>query len=261
MVVRCRASLERGLGGGLSSIAPANYQPFSGDSMTMRLFGSGDCLPCPSVVQTTEKFQKVAETTPAVVWTSALFGEGGGGGGGGKLLTWIVPVLVSGVCCVCYADSLQSSCQTICRGGGSRVQFCAHITSVLPSRFVEDPSIPLLPQMALLEVGRGVGMARGVNLYADMVHGTPRPAPPQGRRSPATPWGRTRGVAEVDKKRHQATQAASKTEENLKLVVSTACRPRVFQIALFRGIPNIPRIPRPPEHSRGTDEATRAAGP
>ena len=37
----------------------------------------------------------------------------------------------------------------------------------------------------------------------------------------------------VDKKRQQATQALSKKDENLKHVVSTACRPRVFQIALF----------------------------
>ena len=30
--------------------------------------------------------------------------------------------------------------------------------------------------------------------------------------------------------------------ENLKHVVSTACRPRVFQIALLKGFPNIPHI-------------------
>ena len=47
----------------------------------------------------------------------------------------------------------------------------------------------------------------------------------------------------VDKKRQHATQALSETDENLKHVVSTACRPRVFQIALFKGFPNIPHIP------------------
>ena len=38
----------------------------------------------------------------------------------------------------------------------------------------------------------------------------------------------------VDKKRQQATQASSKMEENLKHVVSTACKP-----AFFNGFPNM----------------------
>ena len=50
----------------------------------------------------------------------------------------------------------------------------------------------------------------------------------------------------VDKKRQQATQAVSKTDANLKRIVSTACRPRVFQIAVFKGFPNLPDIPPPP---------------
>ena len=65
----------------------------------------------------------------------------------------------------------------------------------------------------------------------------------------------------VDKKRQQTTQASSKTDENLKHTVSTACRPRVFQIALFKGFPNIPHIPLPPEHSVGRNEATMAPNP
>ena len=47
----------------------------------------------------------------------------------------------------------------------------------------------------------------------------------------------------VDKKRQQATQAPSKMDEKLKHIVSIACRPGVFQIALFKGFPNIPHIP------------------
>ena len=35
-------------------------------------------------------------------------------------------------------------------------------------------------------------------------------------------------------------------EKNLKHVVSTACRPRMFQIALFKGFSNIPHTPPPP---------------
>ena len=35
-------------------------------------------------------------------------------------------------------------------------------------------------------------------------------------------------------------------DENLKHVVSTACRPGLFRIALFEGFPNIPYIPPPP---------------
>ena len=35
-------------------------------------------------------------------------------------------------------------------------------------------------------------------------------------------------------------------DKNLKHIVSPACRPRVFQIALFKGFPNLPHIPPPP---------------
>ena len=52
-----------------------------------------------------------------------------------------------------------------------------------------------------------------------------------------------------------------KTDEILKYVVSTACRPRVFQIAFFKGFPNIPCIAPPSGHSVGINEATRAATP
>ena len=48
---------------------------------------------------------------------------------------------------------------------------------------------------------------------------------------------------------------------NLKHIVSTACRPRVFRIALFEDFPNIPHIPLPPGHSAGTNEATMAPTP
>ena len=57
------------------------------------------------------------------------------------------------------------------------------------------------------------------------------------------------------------TQASSKTDENLRHNVSLACRPGVFQIALFKGFLNIPHIPLPPEHSVGTNEATMAPTP
>ena len=65
----------------------------------------------------------------------------------------------------------------------------------------------------------------------------------------------------VDKKRQQTTQASSKTDENVRHVVSTACRPGVFQIALFKGFANIPHIPLPPEHPVGTNKATMAPTP
>ena len=65
----------------------------------------------------------------------------------------------------------------------------------------------------------------------------------------------------VDKKRQQTTQASSEMDENIRHVVSPACRPGVFQIALFKGFPNIPHIPLPPEHSVGTNEATMAPTP
>ena len=45
----------------------------------------------------------------------------------------------------------------------------------------------------------------------------------------------------------------SKTDENLKHTVSTACRPRVFRIALFKGFPNITP---PMGHTVGTNKAT-----
>ena len=38
----------------------------------------------------------------------------------------------------------------------------------------------------------------------------------------------------------------SKTNEDLKYFVSTACRPRMFQIVLFKGFPNTPHVPPPP---------------
>ena len=66
----------------------------------------------------------------------------------------------------------------------------------------------------------------------------------------------------ADKRGQQAARPLSKTGETLKGVVSTACRPGVFQIALFKGFPNILRIPPPPSgHSVGTNEATMAATP
>ena len=69
----------------------------------------------------------------------------------------------------------------------------------------------------------------------------------------------TKGFCGASKKRQQATHEPSKTNENLKDVVNTACRPRVFQIAHFKGFPNIPHIPTPIGHSRGAIEATTAA--
>ena len=46
-------------------------------------------------------------------------------------------------------------------------------------------------------------------------------------------------------------------DQNLEHVITTACRPRVFQIVLFKGFPNIPHIP-PPHigHSVRTNNAT-----
>ena len=47
--------------------------------------------------------------------------------------------------------------------------------------------------------------------------------------------------------RQQGTQAkTSKPDENLKHVVSTACRPRVFQIVFFKVFPDIPHLTPPP---------------
>ena len=65
----------------------------------------------------------------------------------------------------------------------------------------------------------------------------------------------------VSKNRQQATQALSKAEKNLKHVVSTACKPGVFRIALFKGFPNMPHIPPPTGHSAGTNETTKAPTP
>ena len=62
----------------------------------------------------------------------------------------------------------------------------------------------------------------------------------------------------VNKQRQQATHAPSETDENIRHVVSPASRPGVFQIALFKGFPDIPHIPLPPEHSVGKNEATRS---
>ena len=53
----------------------------------------------------------------------------------------------------------------------------------------------------------------------------------------------------------------SKTDETLKHVASTACEPRVFQTALFKGFPNIPHIPPPLGQSAGTNEARKAPTP
>ena len=63
------------------------------------------------------------------------------------------------------------------------------------------------------------------------------------------------------KKEAASNTCTVRNKQNLKHVVSTACRPRVFQIALFKGFPNIPQIPLPPEHSVGTNKATMAPTP
>jgi hypothetical protein len=65
----------------------------------------------------------------------------------------------------------------------------------------------------------------------------------------------------VDKKTQQATQAPSETDKDLKHVVSTVCRHRLFQIALFKGFPNIPHIPLPTGHPVSTNRATMAPTP
>ena len=56
------------------------------------------------------------------------------------------------------------------------------------------------------------------------------------------------------------TKGGSKQHRH-RHIVSTACRPRVFQIALFKGFPNIPHIPPPLGHSADTNEATMAPTP
>ena len=54
----------------------------------------------------------------------------------------------------------------------------------------------------------------------------------------------------VDKDWQDAPQSLSKTDKNLRHIVSAACRPGVFQRTLFKGFPNIPHIP-PPFGTRG----------
>ena len=61
----------------------------------------------------------------------------------------------------------------------------------------------------------------------------------------------------VDKKREEAAHTPSKKDENLKHTVSAACRPRVFQIALFKGFVNIPHTTPPTGHTVGTNKATK----
>ena len=67
----------------------------------------------------------------------------------------------------------------------------------------------------------------------------------------------------IDKRRQQAAHTQYKTDENLSHVVNTACRPRVFQVALCKGFLNLPYIPPPPllGHSAGTNEATKTPTP
>ena len=47
----------------------------------------------------------------------------------------------------------------------------------------------------------------------------------------------------------------SKTDKILDHIISLACRPGVFQIALFKGFPNLPPPPTS-GHSVDTNEAT-----
>ena len=113
-----------------------------------------------------------------------------------------------------------SCCEPAVRGFFARLPGSCTCTHLTP------------PERALLRTkgfggASGEATTRGVNLYADMV---------------AT-W-------------KQGTQAPSKTDENLKHVVSTACRPRVFQLALFKGFPNILHITLPTGHTMGTNQAT-----
>ena len=72
----------------------------------------------------------------------------------------------------------------------------------------------------------GEGTAHGVNLYENMA------------------------AAFCQNEAAGRTHTPSKKDENLKHNVSTACRPRMFQIALFKGFLNLPHIPPPPP--RGT---------
>ena len=52
----------------------------------------------------------------------------------------------------------------------------------------------------------------------------------------------------VYKRRQWEVHVPSKTEEDLKHTVSTACRPGVFRMAVFKGFPNILNIPPPPPY-------------
>ena len=74
-----------------------------------------------------------------------------------------------------------------------------------------------------------------------------------------------RGIAQrwwlsVDKNSQQATQALS-TVQKSQTCRQCSMQTRVFQIALFKGFPNIPHIPPPLGHSAGTNEATMTATP
>ena len=55
------------------------------------------------------------------------------------------------------------------------------------------------------------------------------------------------GACPLTKKGQQAARVLSKTDEILKYVVSTACRPWVFRIALFKGFLHVPHIHPPLE--------------
>ena len=84
----------------------------------------------------------------------------------------------------------------------------------------------------------GDATARGVDLYDDMVA-----ACLQKQAESNT------GIVQNGRKSQIASTA------------STASRPGVFRIALFKGFPNIPHIPLPPEHSVGANEGTMAQTP
>ena len=49
----------------------------------------------------------------------------------------------------------------------------------------------------------------------------------------------------VDKSRQKAEHASPKMDKILHHVVSSACKPKVFQIAFFKGSPSIPHNPPP----------------
>ena len=64
----------------------------------------------------------------------------------------------------------------------------------------------------------------------------------------------------VDNKRHQATQAPSKTDENPKHVVSTACRPGCLN-SPFQDLSEYTPYTSPAGHSARTNEAAMAPTP